>query len=69
MRVLGSDFTSTFRILSELTKSEEITEKDNQVIEKLVSYSAPKNALRKKTKSKYDENMIQKLKIILERDP
>lgn len=69
MRVNGSDFTNTFRILSEISKDINFTDKDNQILEELVSYSAPKIALRKRTKAKYPPATLNKLKIILENEP
>ena len=41
MRINGSDFTNTFRILSEISKSIDFNERDNEVLDELVSFSAP----------------------------
>eukprot|EP00354_Favella_ehrenbergii_P001634 CAMPEP_0170459548 /NCGR_PEP_ID=MMETSP0123-20130129/6196_1 /TAXON_ID=182087 /ORGANISM="Favella ehrenbergii, Strain Fehren 1" /LENGTH=125 /DNA_ID=CAMNT_0010724163 /DNA_START=1383 /DNA_END=1760 /DNA_ORIENTATION=+ len=52
----GSDFTNTFRCLSGVTKSAEITEQDEAVLAKLVSYCAPKEFFISKAKNPYEGN-------------
>jgi len=52
----GADFTNTFRCLSGVTKSAELTEQDEAVLAKLVSYCAPKEFLISKAKSPYEGN-------------
>lgn len=42
MQNCGSDFTNTFRTLSNLTKSNEMTDQDSEALKELISLSAPK---------------------------
>ena len=42
MERTGSDFTNTFRDLAGITKSAEMTEQDERILQKLLSHCAPK---------------------------
>ena len=42
MEKTGADFTNTFRDLASVTKSPEMTEKDERTLEKILSHCAPK---------------------------
>ena len=65
MEVCGSDFTNTFRALSSISKSAELTPTDLQTIEKIASFSAPLEGLLKQIKAPFEDNpkVIQILKV------
>ena len=54
MTKTGADFTNTFRSLSQIRKSNEITAEDERAIEVLVGHSAPKEALLESAKSPFE---------------
>ena len=54
MTKTGADFTNTFRDLSKVKKSTEMTAEDERAIEVLVGHSAPKEALLQSAKSPFE---------------
>lgn len=64
MEKYGCDFTNTFRILSTVSKSPEISPKDQEVLKKIVSNMMPKSEMLKNAKSEYanQPNLIDILK-------
>ena len=49
----GLDFTNTFRVLSQVTKSKEMTAQDFNVLDQIVGNMIPKTGMLKSCKSQY----------------
>lgn len=67
MEQTGADFTNTFRDLAGVTKSQEMTAKDEQILAKLVTNCAPKEEAMSKCKIPYEDQ--PQVKMLLEKAP
>jgi uncharacterized protein YdiU (UPF0061 family) len=65
MEKCGSDFTNTFRALSEVEM--DLDESDDAIVSKLVSFSAPKDHFIKAVKHQYHDD--PKIRVVLQQQP
>lgn len=56
MLATGADMTNTFRSLAKISKEENMTVSDNQILEKIESSCPPLEGVIKKIRAPYEDN-------------